>query len=269
MKWPVTLPTEALKEVFGTDRYVLVHNLEEARKLFPHRGFAVTVSAVSSLSAGVWRPGRGLSDLQLGCNMAQFAHYPAIGTKQHRAAIELAHAGAWTYWVSDEVVAGAPPESPHILLYPRVTMESGRIHNAQGPAVVWPDAPDEYYLEGIRVEPEVVNEPERIPGLFLKTANAEARRVMANHYGHEKLMRRIGKPVQEDEYGKLWRLIFGPAEQSWADISMVEVRNSTPEPDGSRRVYFLRVPPTMRTAKEAVAWSFGMNEKEYEPVVQT
>ena len=32
--------------------------------------------------------------------------------------------------------------------------------------------------------------------------------------------------------------------------------NSTPEPDGTRRTYFLRVPPQMRTAREAVAWTF-------------
>ena len=39
---------------------------------------------------------------------------------------------------------------------------------------------------------------------------------------------------------------------------MVEVVNSTPEPDGSRKTYFLRVPPTIGTAREAVAWTFGL-----------
>jgi len=50
---------------------------------------------------------------------------------------------------------------------------------------------------------------------------------------------------------------------------MVEVRNSTPEPDGSRRTYFLRVPPTMRTAREAVAWTFGLGAVDYRPAVET
>jgi hypothetical protein len=50
---------------------------------------------------------------------------------------------------------------------------------------------------------------------------------------------------------------------------MVEVINATPEPDGSRRTYFLAVPPTVRTAREAVAWTFGLDELDYEPSRET
>jgi hypothetical protein len=37
---------------------------------------------------------------------------------------------------------------------------------------------------------------------------------------------------------------------------MLEVENSTPEPDGSHKPYFLRVPPEVRTARETLAWTF-------------
>jgi hypothetical protein len=41
-------------------------------------------------------------------------------------------------------------------------------------------------------------------------------------------------------------------------------------PDGGRfHTYWLRVPPHARTAKEAVAWTFGLSEQEYAPMVQT
>lgn len=50
---------------------------------------------------------------------------------------------------------------------------------------------------------------------------------------------------------------------------MVEVVNSTPEPDGTSRTYWLRVPPATRTAREGVAWTFGVSEADYEPLVQT
>jgi hypothetical protein len=43
---------------------------------------------------------------------------------------------------------------------------------------------------------------------------------------------------------------------------LVEVENGTIEPDGSRR-YFLCVPPWMTTAREAVAWTFGLSVDEY------
>ena len=52
-------------------------------------------------------------------------------------------------------------------------------------------------------------------------------------------------------------------------IVMVEVVNSSPEPDGTFNVYFLRVPPSTLTAKAGVAWTFGLNEDEYQPLQQT
>jgi hypothetical protein len=52
-------------------------------------------------------------------------------------------------------------------------------------------------------------------------------------------------------------------------IVIVKVLNSTPEADGSTKNYFLRVPPEIRTAKEAVAWTFGMSGEEYSPLRET
>ncbi|MFD4433505.1 DUF6745 domain-containing protein [Nocardia sp. NPDC058497] len=53
------------------------------------------------------------------------------------------------------------------------------------------------------------------------------------------------------------------------NVVIVEVVNSTLEPDGSNRTYWLRVPPTTRTAREGVAWTFGLAAEAYEPVQQT
>lgn len=50
---------------------------------------------------------------------------------------------------------------------------------------------------------------------------------------------------------------------------MVKVVNSTPEPDGSYKDYFLRVPPTITTAHEAVAWTFGKTAETYAPAIET
>jgi hypothetical protein len=50
---------------------------------------------------------------------------------------------------------------------------------------------------------------------------------------------------------------------------MVEVVNSTPEPDGTSRTYWLRVPPQTRTARAGVAWTFGVDAAAYRPQRQT
>ena len=63
----------------------------------------------------------------------------------------------------------------------------------------------------------------------------------------------------------LWRVEFDGDEP----LVMVEVVNSTPEPDGPRRTYFLRVPPDTQTAREGVAWTFGLTEEDYSHWLQT
>ena len=50
---------------------------------------------------------------------------------------------------------------------------------------------------------------------------------------------------------------------------MVELLNSTPEPNGEHKTYFLRVPPTMQTAHEAVAWTFDKKQIDYAPIFQS
>ena len=50
---------------------------------------------------------------------------------------------------------------------------------------------------------------------------------------------------------------------------LVEFVNSTSEPDGSRKTYFLRVPPDTGTARDAVAWTFGLGSDEYIPAFES
>jgi hypothetical protein len=71
----------------------------------------------------------------------------------------------------------------------------------------------------------------------------------------------LGGPerVAEDETGVLWRKTWFPPD-AWA---AVEVINATAEPDGTRRHFFLQVPAHMRTAREAVAWTYGLGTKAY------
>jgi hypothetical protein len=73
--------------------------------------------------------------------------------------------------------------------------------------------------------------------------------------------------VQQDDYGKLWRTSLSVDGEQ---LRVVEVVNSTPDPDGSHRRYFLRVPPDARTARQAVAWTFGFSDSaRYEVAVET
>ena len=96
--------------------------------------------------------------------------------------------------------------------------------------------------------------------------NLEVRRLMMERFGIARyLLESKADIINEDQYGTLYRKRMTGDEP----LVMVRVKNSTPEPDGSFREYFLRVPPFMRTAKEAVAWTFNIEEEQYHPEQET
>ncbi len=92
------------------------------------------------------------------------------------------------------------------------------------------------------------------------------RRELIEAYGPKELIYNTGVETKtvDDDFGKLFRIEV-PGDE---DICVVKVLNATPEPDGTFRDYYLRVPPDVESAREAVAWTFDA-EEDYGPVVQT
>lgn len=146
----------------------------------------------------------------------------------------------------------------------------GRLHSESGPAIAWADGTAIWAWHGVAVPDWVVTEPERITVHAIGAEpNLEVRRVMIERLGWERIVKEGGAElVHADATGKLWEL-SRTTDWSWNRARFVEVINSTPEPDGSRHHYFIRVPPEMQTAKQAVAWTFDLGEIEYRPLVET
>lgn len=55
------------------------------------------------------------------------------------------------------------------------------------------------------------------------------------------------------------KIIFLPE-----DIAFLQVRDPS-----SGKIYFIKVPPDMRSVREAKAWTFGLEKEEYEPEIET
>jgi hypothetical protein len=158
---------------------------------------------------------------------------------------------------------------------------SHRLHCDDGPAVGWPDGWGVWAVHGTRVTKQIVEAPETLtPEQILGEQNAEVRRVMMDRFGADRLIRESNaKLVHEDEFGRLHRIDV----QGDEPLVMVEVVNSTAEPDGSFKDYWLRVQPDCRplvadpstpsgfrlgsaqkqTALNAVASTYGMTGEEY------
>jgi hypothetical protein len=144
---------------------------------------------------------------------------------------------------------------------------SHRLHRDSGPAIVWPDGWGLHVVHGVRVTKQIVDAPETLtPEQITSEPNAEVRRIMLERFGTERYIRESGaKVIDSSDYGTLYRAELGDDEP----LVMVCVTNSSPEPDGAFKDYWLRVPPTIERARDAVAWTFGIDPKRYELAVQT
>jgi hypothetical protein len=186
--------------------------------------------------------------------------------------LDLKEYEAWRHWEALSLHSG--PRIVHadfcmISDRPEVLQvdEQNRPHCEDGPFCMWRDGSALYSWHGVRVPAWIIERPEEITADKIDAeTNAEVRRVMLERYGEDRYLRENGATlVHEDARGKLWRKDMGNDEP----LVMVEVVNSTPEPDGTRRTYFLRVDPSVQTATEAVAWTFGMQADEYQPIMET
>lgn len=148
------------------------------------------------------------------------------------------------------------------------TDEAPRFHNTSGPALEYKDGFKAWVYKGIIVDKRIIEFPHTITAAEILTSeNIERRRVLLEMYGTERfLMDSNAEMIDKSKHGSLYRKRLAGDEP----LVMVRVKNATPEADGTYKEYFLRVPPNMTTAKQAVAWTFNMDEdKMYAPTIQT
>jgi hypothetical protein len=125
-----------------------------------------------------------------------------------------------------------------------------------------------YFFKGVQVPRKYILEPESLTYEEVMThANAEVRRVGIEIYGfdrliEEKKLRCIHK--DKDTGAGLYQMKIGDLV-----IQVVRVLDGTPMTDGTRKVYFLQVPPTMTTCKQAIAWTFRKEPDDYNPDIET
>lgn len=120
---------------------------------------------------------------------------------------------------------------------------------------------------GVSVTPQIAFFPETLKSTdALAEANAEVRRVMIERIGFDRFMQESGARVlhEDTDPGGQRQLLQVDLE---GDEPLVCVSVSCPS---TRRHYLIRVPPTMRTCHQAVAWTAGFDDaNEYRPLVET
>jgi hypothetical protein len=131
-------------------------------------------------------------------------------------------------------------------------------HCTDGPFCAWSDGSKLYAVNGVRVPAYIIESPDRITvDLIESQSNVEVRRVMLNVFGTARyLLESKSEIVNKDDFGTLYRKEI-PGDEP---LMMVQVVNSTVEPDGTFKDYFIRVNPNayggLKTARAAVASTF-------------
>ena len=167
------------------------------------------------------------------------------------------------YWLGESVAV--------ILRRPTLLLcdANGRLHSETGKCLEYQDGWGCYAWHGVHVPEKVILAPERLSHEdFVRAWNVEVRRVMQERMGEQFIAKVGGVVIDSGPHGTLYEVVTPPPAQSfvrWERVARyVQVQDaSTP------RQYFLRVPPTIQTVAEAIAWSFHMTSEEYRPAQET
>jgi hypothetical protein len=196
--------------------------------------------------------------------------------------IDLAAVGGWWWPFENAVILTERPV--HLSRDSR-----NRLHDEHGPAISYSDGWGVYVWHGLRVPRWVIESPEKITVEKIDAeANAEVRRVLVERYGLARYATDSGAQVVHEDKDLLGfpRRLLRKTLRDVGDVLLVEVRNSTLEPDGSRKTYLLPVHPELRpipptgsnlplgepqalTCRNAVASTFYLRGEQYAPEVET
>jgi len=180
----------------------------------------------------------------------------------HLGAVELDHkdvqrwtgplfeaftSGAWLLFWTEETLYWIAKPTVHI----ERTPNGRRLHCEDGPALE-SDVEDLYFWHGMMIPGYIIDNPEQITVKRVDDeTNAEIRRVMLERFpgGLGAYLTAAGAKVVDvgsDDHPvrglRGSRLLYREIPDDEA-IVLIECRNSTPEPDGSIKLYHLRIDP--------------------------
>ncbi len=190
-------------------------------------------------------------------------HLGAVGTKAHivrtwTEPIMCAFvAGAWQLvWTDDTLYWVAKPRL-HFLAGTR------QLHCEHGPAMEC-DIEDLYYWRGVNVPREWIEDRKTLtPQMALTWPNIEQRRAACEIVGWKAILDGLKARVIDADDSSIGTLV----EVSLPDSGKERFLRVT---CGTKREFALPVPPDMKTALQAQAWTWGLSEKEFNrPEVRT
>ena len=139
-----------------------------------------------------------------------------------------------------------------------------RLHNENDMAVKFSDDWGVYVWHGVSVPETWITEKSKLTSSeVLKVSNVEQRRAGCEIIGWSKILKQLNaKTIQKDDDPQIGELLEvdlpGSGKEKFLKVEC-----------GTGRTFALPVPPDMKTALQANAWTYNLKDFEYKPEIRT
>jgi len=195
-----------------------------------------------------------LDDMTYGCHDANWLGFyqyfrDVVGLKacdKLSGLIDLAHHCGWLNMYDDTVVFQDRPE--HIKFD-----EQNRLHCEDGPAILYRDGYSVYAWHGVTIPSEwITNKGELTAKIALTWVNTEQRKAACEIIGWATVLRELNANIIESDEDPMIGTLL---EVNTPDIGKEKFLRVL---CGTGREFAIPVPPDMKTALEANAWTYGL-----------
>jgi hypothetical protein len=139
-----------------------------------------------------------------------------------------------------------------------------RLHHPARPAIEYRDGTGVHIWHGTLVRPSWIEAPAEIdPKLALTWDNIEQRRALAEIIGWGRVIEQLRPSVVDQDPDPAIGTLLDVSLPDFERVRFLRVRC------GTGREFVLCVPPEMQTARQANAWTYGLEADQYELEVRT
>jgi len=186
---------------------------------------------------------------------------------RHVVGLQLKEYEHWQHYESAALHSGPRYMHPEFCIVsdrPEILRvdESNRSHSADGPSHRWRDGWSLYYWHGVEVTQQIIEHPETLKVEQVNAEiNAEVRRIMIERMGTERYLHETGaKVVDFDAHAHNGvRALHSFGASCWLECYC----------PSTGRIYFMEVPPTVKTAEAADQYLRGPSLQDSKCVART
>ena len=175
-------------------------------------------------------------------------------TEKLNGLIEMCKTG-WLITYKNVCIISKKPKEIH--------MENKLLHNLNGPSILFNNGFSIYSFRGIKIPSDWIENPKSLTAeIALGWNNIEQRRAACEILGWDKILNKLNSNIIDNDNEEIGQLL------------LVNIPNSGEEKFlrvkcGTGRIFVIPVPPEMQTAKQANAWTYGLETNQLNVEVRT